>query len=131
MPTSHIAKTILRKKKLEVKMHPDFILCFSFNFTMFIQQSSSRQCGILLFKKLINLFILFYSIVLVLPYTDLNPPCMYMGSPPWTPLPPPSPSSPSGSSQCTSLEHPVSCIEPERMALTHIKYHMWNESPWF
>ena len=27
-------------------------------------------------------------------------------------LPPPSPSHPSGSSQCTSPEHPVSCIEP-------------------
>ena len=29
------------------------------------------------------------------------------------PLPPPSPYHPSGSSQCTSPEHPVSCIEPE------------------
>ena len=28
------------------------------------------------------------------------------------PLPPPSPPHPSGSSQCTSPEHPVSCIEP-------------------
>ena len=28
------------------------------------------------------------------------------------PVPPPSPSHPSGSSQCTSPEHPVSCIEP-------------------
>ena len=35
-----------------------------------------------------------------------------MCSPSWTPLPPLSPSRPSGSSQCTSLEHPVSCIEP-------------------
>ena len=31
---------------------------------------------------------------------------------PWTPLPPPSSSHPSGSSRCTSPEHPVSCIEP-------------------
>ena len=30
---------------------------------------------------------------------------------PEPPLPPPSPSHPSGSSQCTSPEHPVSCIE--------------------
>ena len=29
------------------------------------------------------------------------------------PLPPPSPSHPSGSSQCTGREHPVSCIKPE------------------
>ena len=28
------------------------------------------------------------------------------------PLPPPSPSHPSGSSQCASPEHPVTCIEP-------------------
>ena len=39
-------------------------------------------------------------------------PWMYMCSPSWTLLPPPSPSHPSGSSQCTSPEHPVSCIEP-------------------
>ena len=30
----------------------------------------------------------------------------------WTPFPAPSPSHPSGSSQYTSPEHPVSCIEP-------------------
>ena len=29
-----------------------------------------------------------------------------------SPLPPPSPYHPSGSSQCTSTKHPVSCIEP-------------------
>ena len=29
-----------------------------------------------------------------------------------TPLPPPSPYHPSGSSQCSSPKHPVSCIEP-------------------
>ena len=58
------------------------------------------------------LFILLYNVVLVLPYIDLNLPWMYLCSPSWTPLPPPSPSHPSGSSQCTSPEHPVSCIEP-------------------
>ena len=46
------------------------------------------------------------------PYIDMNPPWVYMCSPSWTPLPPPSPSHPSGSSQCTSPECPVSCIEP-------------------
>ena len=60
----------------------------------------------------IYVFILLYTIVLVLPYIDLNLPWVYMCSPSWTPLPPPSPSHPSGSSQCTSPEHPVSCIEP-------------------
>ena len=63
-------------------------------------------------KKLINLFIFLYSIVLVLPYNDLNPPWVYMCSPSRTPLPPPSPSHPSRSSQCTSPKHSVSYIKP-------------------
>ena len=53
-----------------------------------------------------------YNIVLVLPYIKMNPPQEYMCSPSWTLLPPPSPYHPSGSSQCTSSKHPVSCIEP-------------------
>ena len=36
----------------------------------------------------------------------MNPPQVYMCSPPWTLLPPPSPYQPSGSSQCTSPKHP-------------------------
>ena len=42
----------------------------------------------------------------------MNPPQVYVCSPSWTLLPPPSPYHPSGSSQCTSPKHPVSCIEP-------------------
>ena len=42
----------------------------------------------------------------------MNPPQVYMCSPSWTLLPPPSPYHPSGSSQCTSPKHPVSCIKP-------------------
>ena len=49
---------------------------------------------------------------MVLPYIDMNPPQVYTCSPSWTPLPHPSPYHPSGSSQCTSPKHPVSCIEP-------------------
>ena len=40
----------------------------------------------------------------------MNPPQVYMCSPSWTLLPPPSPYHLSGSSQCTSPKHPVSCI---------------------
>ena len=61
---------------------------------------------------LIYLFILLYNIVLVLPYINMNLPRVYTCSPSWTPLPPPSPYHPSGSSQCTSPKHPVSGIEP-------------------
>ena len=53
-----------------------------------------------------------YNFVLVLPYINMNLPQVYTCSSSWTPLPPPSPYYPSGSSQCTSLKHPVSCIEP-------------------
>ena len=56
-------------------------------------------------------FILLYNTVLVLPYTDMNPPRVYMRSQTWTPLPPASPQHPSGSSPCTSPKHPVSCIK--------------------
>ena len=48
----------------------------------------------------------------MLPYIDMNQPRVYMCSPSWNPLPPPSPSHPSGLSQYTSPEHPVSCIKP-------------------
>jgi len=58
------------------------------------------------------LFFLFYNIVLVLPYINMHLPRVYMCSPSWTPLLPPSPYHPSGSSQCTSPKLPVSCIEP-------------------
>ena len=53
-----------------------------------------------------------YIIVLVLPNNKMNLPQVYMCSPSWTLLPPPSPYHPSGLSQCTSPKHPVSCIEP-------------------
>src|SRR5574337_461574 len=42
----------------------------------------------------------------------MNPQQLYICSPSCTLLPPPSPYHPSGSSQCTSPKHPVSCIEP-------------------
>ena len=49
---------------------------------------------------------------MVLPYINMHPPQVYTCSSTWIPLPPPSPYQPSGSSQCTSPEHPVSYIEP-------------------
>ena len=57
-------------------------------------------------------FILLYNTVLVLPYINMNPPRVYTCSHSWTNPPPPSPYHLSGSSQCTSPKHPVSCIEP-------------------
>jgi len=63
------------------------------------------------YKFIYFIWRLIYNIVLVLPYIDMNLPQRYMCSPSWTPLPPPSPYHPSGSSQCTSPKNSVSCIE--------------------
>ena len=66
---------------------------------------------LLLFLFLKNFIFKLYNIVLVLPNIKMNPPQVYMCSPSWTLLPPPSSYHPSGLSQCTSPKHPVSCIE--------------------
>ena len=73
----------------------------------------------------LHLFILtggqsLYNTVLILPYINMNPPWVYTCFPSWTPLQPPSPYHPSGSSHCTSPKHPVSCIKP-RLAI-HFLY---------
>ena len=83
------------------------------NFSPFSPYLVQKSFGyFLFFFNFYFYFILLYNTVLVLPYIDMNPPWGYMCSPSWTPLPLPSPSHPSGSSQYTSPEHPVSCIEP-------------------
>ena len=55
----------------------------------------------------------------------MNPPQLYMSSQSWNPLPSPSPDHLSGSSQCTSPRHPVSCVEP-RLAIRflHASIHV-------
>ena len=78
-------------------------------------------CILLIYMISIFYFIFkLYNIVLVLPYIEMNPPQAYMCSPSWILLPPPSPYHPSGSSQCTSPKHPVSCIESG--LVTRFKY---------
>ena len=71
------------------------------------------------------LFLIFYLFILLyftlqycigLTYINMNPPRVYMSSQSWAPLPPPSPYHLSVSSQCTSPNHPASCIEP-RLAI--------------
>ena len=64
-----------------------------------------------LFLNFYFYFILLYNTVLVLPYIDMNPPRVHMSSESWTPILPPIPYHLSGSSLCTSPNHPVSCIE--------------------
>ena len=61
-----------------------------------------------------------------LPYSDMNQPWVYMCPPSRTHLPPPSPSHPSVSSQCTSPEHPVSCINLEWWTISHMVIYMFQ-----
>ena len=56
-----------------------------------------------------------YKIVLVLPNIEMNPPQVYMYSPSWTLLPPPSPYHPSGLSGCTSPKHLSNSSKHERL----------------
>ena len=96
-------------------MFAPFVLTHKFLFIYsFIQQTFVQCLRHTRFRIFLTfyLFILLYNIVLVLPYISMNMPRVYTCSLSWTPLPLPFPYHPSGSSQCTSPEHPVSCIEP-------------------
>ena len=94
------------------------------------QKDPSEEEMAIYSSVLFYLFIYFifklYIIVLVLPNIKMNLPRVYMCSPSWTLLPPPSPFHPSGSSQCTSPKHPVSCIEPG--LATHFIYNIIHSS---
>ena len=89
---------------------------WSFSFSIIPSKEHPGLISFIFFFNL-NSFILIggwllYNIVLVLPYINMNPPRVYTCSQSWTPLPSLSPYHPSGSSQCTSPKHPVSCTKP-------------------
>ena len=103
-----------------------FLLCISI-WPVFSQSGESKSPSLFyvlalkyeenyfLFKKMFlnyYYYFLLYNVVLVLSYINMHPPHVYTCFPSWTPLLPPSPDHPSGSSQCTSPKLPVSCIEP-------------------
>ena len=98
---------------------------------------STREEPTFSFFLNINLFILIGGSV-VLPYIDMNQPWVYMCSLSWTPtISLPIPSHPSGSSQCTSSEHPVSGIKPglvicftyDNLHVSMLFYHIIPPSP--
>ena len=97
------------------------VLCLLRYTHLCTQCSESQEASTALFMLFFKFYFIFklYNIVLALPYIEMNPPQAYMCSPSWTLLPPPSPYHPSGSSQCTSPKHPVSCIE------TGDSFHIW------
>ena len=94
-----VIKSVQKKKKKAC----------TFNFLLIILCSLTWNTYVLFF--FFNFIFKFYIIVLVLPNIKMNLPQVYMCSPSWTLLPPPSPYPPSGSSQCTSPKHPVSNLD--------------------
>ena len=85
--------------------------------------------GIHIYIYIFNLFSLeanYFTIMWwFLLYIHMNQTCVYV-SPSWTPFLPPSPSHPSGSSQCTSPEHPASCIELALASASHMVIYMFQ-----
>ena len=81
-----------------------------------------------LFKQqnFIYLFILLYSTVLILPYIDLNPPWVYMCSPSWTPLPPPSPSHPTGHPSAPAPSTLYHALNLDWRFISHMIIHMFQ-----
>ena len=82
---------------------------------------------ITVFRKLINFnwrLITLQYCSSILPYIDMNQPWVYMC--PSTPLPPPSPSHPSGSSQCAGSECPVSCIKFGLVIISYMVIYLFQ-----
>ena len=92
----------------------DILIDIPIYFRLYFSSCTTKASKLVYFSHsfFFNFIFKLYIIVLVLPNIKMNPPQVYMCSPSWTLLPPPSPFHPSGSSQCTSPKHPVSCIEP-------------------
>ena len=99
------------------------------------------KSSILFFFNLILFYFLTLQYCIGFPYIKMNPPQVYTCSPSWTLLPPPSPYHPSGSSQCTSPKHPVSCIKPGlathfiydiiHVSIFDVLFLMWNFEQFF
>ena len=64
--------------------------------------------------------------MIILPYIDINQPWVCMCPPSWTPLPPPSPSHPSGSLQCTGPEDPSHTSNLDWWSVSHMIIYMFQ-----
>ena len=61
-----------------------------------------------------------------LPFIAMNQPWVYMCSPSWTPLSPPSPFHPSGSSQCTCLSALSHASNLDWQSISHMVIHTFQ-----
>lgn len=124
--------------RVPVSPHPPQHCCF-FVWGTFYDVSLMGMKGHLIMVCFFY-FILLYNTVLVLLYINMNPPRVYTCSQSWTLLPPPSPYHLSGSPQCSSPKHPVSCIEPRLVicflydiihVLMPFTLRIWFAFPWW
>ena len=85
----------------------------SYHLGLSLASPCPARADFLFFFNFYFYFILLYNTVLVLPYTDMNQPWVYMSSQSWTPLPPSTPYHLSGSSPCTSpsILYPASNLD--------------------
>ena len=61
-----------------------------------------------------------------LPYIDMNQVWVYVSCPSWTPITHPSPSYPSGTSQCTSPEHLSHSLNLDWQSVSHMIIYMFQ-----
>ena len=102
----------------QVHFFPSFISYSAFKLT---------QCVfIYLFLKIYFSWRLHYNIVVVLAYIDMNQPWVYLCSPSWTPFPLPSPSCPSGSSQCSNPEYLSHVSNLDWRSVSHMVIYMFQ-----
>ena len=103
---SQCRKREYEQEERKIWEFPGFSICFFFFlfvllwFTINSIRRMPKDQGTFLVMSYCFLFYFIsklYNIVLVLPNIEMNPPQVYMCSPSWTPLPPPSPYHPSGS----------------------------------
>ena len=107
-----MSKTCSSSLKHFLFLPPSLLPSFFIVILLVIGSLKTRSTLLVKFFFKFNFIFKLYNIVLVLPNIKMNLPQVYPCSPSRTLLPPPSPYPPSGSSQCTSPKHPVSCIEP-------------------
>ena len=77
------------------------------------------------FPSVLFIFLL-YNIVLVLPYIDMNLPWVYMSSPSWSPLLPPSPSHRSGSSSAPAPRTLYHALNLDWRFISHVTIYMFQ-----
>ena len=104
-------------------------ICLSLSDLLHLVSSSSLFFSffIYFYKLEANYFTILYWF---LSYIDMNQPWIYMCSPSRSPLPPPSPPDPSGSSQCTRSEHLSSSLLYQAYCLMPCCYPWDKLSTW-